>query len=533
MAQIVLEGVSFAYGGGGDIFTDVHLVLDTGWRLGLVGRNGRGKTTLLKLLSGELPVRGRITVPHPLLRFPYVHDPREDGFGLVRRVRPGLEPWKLEREAGLMGLDPELLGRPLGSLSGGERTKLMLCVLFLEEGDFPLIDEPTAGLDLEGRTAAAGYLASKKGFVLASHDRTLLAASVDHMLAINRQGMELVRGGYRAWEEARRRMDAEEEARAARLSSEAARLRAAADRSSRWASKAEKEKKGHGPVNRGFIGHKAAKMQKRAGAVSARRSKAADEMAAMRRNVEIRYPLAMSPARDGVRRLAEAAGLSCGYAEGSPVVAGLSFSIERGSRTALSGSNGSGKTLVLKLLSGERLWTAGVFRRAPGISVSYVPQEPRFGPEETLGELARAAGADEGRYKAVLRHLGFPVDRLSAKAADLSRGQGKKALLGLSLCAEAHLYLWDEPLDHVDLMTRIQLEELIAEARPTLVVVEHDLAFLDRLGFDVLDMGVFAAKQCPCLDGRPEVPEVPGEAGGADAVGSGPLPTVSELKNRR
>ncbi|MDR1037672.1 MAG: ATP-binding cassette domain-containing protein [Deltaproteobacteria bacterium] len=495
MAQIVLDGVSFGYDGGEDIFSNLDLVLDTGWKLGLVGRNGRGKTTLLKILAGELVPRGRVSVPHPLMLFPYRYDPLEDGRALMRRARPGLEAWTLEREAGLMGLDSELLGRPAGILSGGERTKLMLCMLFLEEGDFPLIDEPTAGLDLEGRKAVAGYLAAKRGFVLASHDRTVLAGAADHMLAINRQGVELVRGGYGAWEEARRRKDAEEEARAERLSREIGRLRGASERSSRWAAETEKGKFGQGPVNRGFVGHKAAKMQKRAKAVADRRSRAAEEKASMARNVEIRYELSMSPARDGQRRLAEAGGLSCGYLEGRPVAEGVAFTIDRGSRTALAGPNGSGKSLVLRLLSGENLWTEGVFRRAPGIRVSCVPQEPAFVPSETLRDLAQAAGADEGRYKAVLRHLGFPADRLSANAADLSRGQQKKALLGLSLCSEAHLYLWDEPLDHVDLMTRMQLEELIDDALPTLVVVEHDLAFLERLGFEVLDMGSFSARR--------------------------------------
>ncbi|MDR1313933.1 MAG: ATP-binding cassette domain-containing protein, partial [Deltaproteobacteria bacterium] len=413
------------------------------------------------------------------------------------RIRPGAGLWKLEREAGLMGLDPGLVARPLGTLSGGERTKLMLCLLFLEEGDFPLIDEPTAGLDSDGRRAVGRYLASKRGFIAASHDRRLLGEAADHILAINRQGVELVRGGYAAWEEARRRKDLEEDARAERLSREISRLRGAAQRSSRWAAEAEGAKFGHGPVDRGFVGHKAAKMQKRAKAVSGRREKALEEKASMARNAEIYYRLAMSPADFGARSLARASDLSCGYSEGLPVAEGLSFSIERGTRTALVGPNGSGKSLVLKLLAGERLWTQGVFRRAPGMSVSYVPQEPRFEPRATLRDLALGQGADEGRYKAVLRHLGFPVDLLSAGAADLSRGQGKKALLGLSLCAEAHLYLWDEPLDHVDLMTRMQLEELIEDAKPTLVAVEHDLAFLEKLGFQAIDMGAHAAKGRP------------------------------------
>jgi lincosamide and streptogramin A transport system ATP-binding/permease protein len=85
--------------------------------------------------------------------------------------------------------------------------------------------------------------------------------------------------------------------------------------------------------------------------------------------------------------------------------------------------------------------------------------------------------------------LGFGRDRLSAKVAELSRGQRKKAVLGLSLCSSSELYLWAEPLDHVDVMTRVQLEEVISDARPSLVAVEHDLAFLEKLGFETVDLG--------------------------------------------
>ncbi|MDR1040490.1 MAG: ATP-binding cassette domain-containing protein [Deltaproteobacteria bacterium] len=494
MAQIVLEGVTFAYEGGEAIFTDLDLVLDTGWRLGLVGRNGRGKTTLLKILAGELAARGKVSVPHPLMLFPYAYDPDGDALALLTRIRPGTPSWKLEREAGIMGLASGILERPLCGLSGGERLKLMLCLLFLEDHDFPLMDEPTAGLDNDGRMAVSRYLQTKRGFMAVSHDRAFLGEVADHMLAINRQGIELTRGGYAAWEESRRRKDLEEEARVQRLTREISRLKGAGERSSRWAADAEREKIGHGPVDRGFIGHKAAKMQKRAKAVVDRRRKALDEKSAIPRNVELSYALSMSPLKPPARRLAEAAGLSAGYEEGRPVVEGLSFQVESGSRTALAGPNGSGKSLVLRLLAGERLWTAGTFRRAGGIRVSWVPQEPAFGPDETLRDLAQANGADEGRYKSVLRHLGFPVDRLSARCVEMSGGQRKKAVLGLSLCAEAHLYLWDEPLDRVDLMTRIQLEELISDAKPTLVAVEHDQAFLEKLGFAMIDMNRYAAK---------------------------------------
>jgi lincosamide and streptogramin A transport system ATP-binding/permease protein len=379
MASIILEGASFAYEGGDPVFQDLSLSFDTKWRLGLVGRNGRGKTTFLKILADELVPQGRVIAPPGLRLFPFGPvDLARDAYDLLRQTRPGSPKWALERKAGLIGLPEGALERPMGELSGGERVKAMLSILFLEDDDFPLIDEPTGGLDLEGRRLVARYLSLKRGFVLASHDRALLDGAADHVLALNRQGPELVRVVYSPWEEGRRRAEREEEAKAYRLNREAARLKRAAEKGSRWALKAEGKKLGNGPFDRGFLGAKAAKMMKRAKAVSSRRERALSDLAATPRNAEILFGLSLSPLVSKRSKLAEGAGLSCGYAGSPAVFSGLQFSLESGGRIALAGPNGSGKSLLLKLLSGRLFFSAPGTLAIEGVSGS--PLDANAGP---------------------------------------------------------------------------------------------------------------------------------------------------------
>ena len=149
MATIQVEHLSFSYPSSFDpIFTDVSLRLDTGWKLGFVGRNGRGKTTFLKLLLGEYEYSGSIASPAPFVYFPCpAAEPGRPTAEVLRGIAPAAADWQLERELSLLGVRPDALERPFSTLSSGERTKALLACLFLQEGAFPLIDEPTNHLD--------------------------------------------------------------------------------------------------------------------------------------------------------------------------------------------------------------------------------------------------------------------------------------------------------------------------------------------------------------------------------------------------
>ena len=187
MSLIRADGVNFSYFGSTEpVFTNLNFTADTSWRTGLIGANGSGKTTLFKILCGEEKCGGKIVSNVRFVRFPFDADPYESVSDIAARCG---ETWRLARELSLLGLDKEVRCRPLGTLSGGERTKVMLAVLFCTDG-FPLIDEPTDSLDMRGRERLAEYLKGKQGYIVASHDRVFLDRCTDHTLALTESGAE-------------------------------------------------------------------------------------------------------------------------------------------------------------------------------------------------------------------------------------------------------------------------------------------------------------------------------------------------------
>lgn len=488
MALINIANVSFAHEGGQNIFDNVSLQLDTNWKLGLIGRNGRGKTTFLKLLLGAYPFSGTISAPLAMNYFPFVVTaPSQNGYAVARSICMELEEWRLEREASLLDLSLEALERPFNTLSGGEATKLLLAALFLRGNNFLLIDEPTNHLDAQAREAVGKYLRAKKGFILVSHDRTLLDSCVDHVLSINRADIELQRGNFTSWQMNRERQDKRDLADNGRLKKDITRLEQSAKRSADWSRSAEKGKYGNGPVDRGFIGHKAAKMMQRAKSVEARRNKAAEEKSQLLRNLENEAPLSMRPQAFHSSRLSEGKDLSVHYGEAT-VLRDISFRIMSGERLALYGKNGSGKTTLLKLLAGQSVTFEGSLHLPKALRISYVPQDTSF-LHGSLKDFAHERSIDESLLRAVLHRFGFERKQFDTDMSDFSAGQKKKTVLAASLCEEAHLYIWDEPLNYIDVISRIQIEKMILEYQPSMVLVEHDQMFLQRVATNILNLG--------------------------------------------
>ena len=246
MSLIQVEHLTFAYPGSYDnVFEDVSFQIDTDWKLGLLGRNGRGKTTFLRLLQSEYPYEGRISQPGLCAYFP---PPVPDAGAMTLEVLCGLcpaaEEWELLRETGLLGVDAEALYRPFDTLSNGERAKCLLAALFCGEDRYLLIDEPTNHLDAAGRRAVASYLRGKRGFLLVSHDRDFLDGCVDHILALNRTGVEVRNGNFSSWWENKERRDAFERAENEKLRGEIKRLEQSAEERKRKADAVERAKTG-------------------------------------------------------------------------------------------------------------------------------------------------------------------------------------------------------------------------------------------------------------------------------------------------
>lgn len=482
MALINISGLTFGYDGSYDnVFEDVSFQLDTDWRLGLVGRNGRGKTTLLSLLQGKHEYRGSISSPVPFDYFPFpISDQERDTIHILEELDPELESWRIYKELAALEVDDGVLYRPYDTLSGGEQAKVLLAALFLRQGNFLLIDEPTNHLDLEGRRVVSEYLSRKKGFILVSHDRAFLDGCADHILAINRADIQVRQGNFSSWWQSKEQRDAWEQAENEKLKRDISRLDAAAKRTAGWSDRVEATK--HGSRNsglrpdRGYIGHKAAKMMKRAKTTEARRLEAVEEKSTLLKNIEQAEDLKLCPLSHPKNRLAEARDLWVDYGGGA-VCKPISFTIEQGSCIALTGQNGAGKSSLLKLIAAQDIPHGGTLSLAPGLILSTVPQDTSS-LRGNLSDYAEQHGLGETLFKAVLRKLDLSRVQFEKDMEHYSAGQKKKVLLARSLCTPAHLYLWDEPLNYIDVFSRMQVEALIKEYRPTLLLVEHDRAFL-------------------------------------------------------
>ena len=490
MAQINVTNLTFGYDGSFDyIFENVSFSVDTDWKLGFIGRNGKGKTTFLNLLLGKYDYTGSISANVVFDYFPYKVAPEDiekNADDLMDTWKPGVESWRVLCELPQLSLDPEI----------GERTKVMLAVLFSGENDFLLIDEPTNHLDTASREIVKGYLAGKKGFILVSHDRDLLDACVDHVLVLNRATIEVQKGNFSSWWENKQRADAFLKAENEKHLKEIGKLKTAADRAARWADKNEGTKIGFDPVKehdrsisaRAYIGAKTKKMQSRVKSFENRIGREIEEKEGLLKDLEEPVDLKIIPLRHHKQRLVECRELSLKYKKSAGYVfENLTFEVAQGERIFISGENGSGKSSLINAIlekvnhAGQSEFeTAGELNVASGIVVSYICQDTSH-LKGSLREHAVQNGLNYTLFLSLLRQLDLERAQFDKNIEEFSDGQKKKVLIASSLLTPAHLYIWDEPLNYIDVFSRMQIEALIEQYKPTMLIVEHDVRFREKL----------------------------------------------------
>lgn len=520
MSQININNLTFKYDTSLDeVFKNVSLILDTDWKLGLIGRNGRGKTTLLKLLKGDFEYGGTITSSVNFEYFPMeIKNKNLKTIDVVKNAIAPFEIWEkqmelyskdeskmneygeilekyiendgyfidemIKKELGLMEMEFNILEQNFETLSGGEQTKMMLIALFLRKNHFLLIDEPTNHLDIQGREIVASYLASKKGFILVSHDRNFVDKSVDHILSINKANVEIQRGNYRTWQFNKDRQDDFEISTNEKLKKDISKLEKSAREKSDWSDKVEKSKYGNGHVDRGFIGAKSEKMMKRSKAIENRKNKAIEEKSKLLKNIEKEEDLILKIENSKKEIVLNIKDLSISF-ENKKIFKPISFEIKRGECVWLKGENGSGKSSILKLLIDENISYSGFISKTKNIS--YVSQDTSK-LKGRLEDYILETNVDHSILKTNLRKLGFERDIFDRNIENWSEGQKKKLLIAKSLCDNAELYIWDEPLNFVDIITRTQIEELILRVKPTMLIVEHDITFTNSIATKIVEI---------------------------------------------
>lgn len=526
MAQIHVANLTFCYEGSFDpVFENVSFSVDTDWKLGFIGRNGKGKTTFLNLLLGKYSYSGSISTPALFDYFPYSISEQQMNrcaSDFIDELKPGCEEWRIICELAKLDVSAELLYRPFKTLSHGERTKVLLAVLFAGENDFLLIDEPTNHLDQGSRETIKRYLKEKKGFILVSHDRDLLDACIDHVLVLNRQSIEVQSGNFSSWWENKNRRDHFAKMENEKHLKEIASLKKAADQSGHWAQKNENTKIGYDPIKepdrptRAYIGGKTKKMQKRVKQYEQRMEREIQAKEGLLVDLETPVSLKLNPLSYHKERLLYGRDLNIGYeGRNELVLKNFSFELQRGERVFLHGKNGCGKSTWIKTIlemnrknlkkdqdgrnslyhAGEEtdkchknkaeIVISGELQVGSGLMISYINQDTDF-LKGRIGEFCEKQELDESLFCAFLRQLDIERVQFSKNMEEFSEGQKKKVLIAASLMTPAHLYIWDEPLNYIDVFSRMQIEELLLAFQPTMLLVDHDIRFQEKIGTRVV-----------------------------------------------
>ncbi len=517
MPEIILSHLSFVLPDGSPLLTDLSLTFGP-QRIGLVGRNGCGKTTLLRLIAGDLrPTAGAVHVDGQLGWLEQALAPApgatiatlcraEERLALLDRAEAGLGdaddltradwmlPARLAAALARVGLAMPP-ATPLGALSGGQISRARLAALILNAPDILLLDEPTNNLDAEGRAAVGDLLHGwRGGAVVVSHDRKLLA-QMDQIVELTPQGVRLYGGGYDLWQAARMR-----EREAATQALELAQRGVVAARREAQAAAARQDRRdragqrarARGGQSKMVLDAAKARAEATAGAHSqqgaAREAAAGATLAAAQSRVEVTAPLRMDlpptvlPAGRLVLRLT---GLCGGPDPVHPLIRNLSLALTGPERLAITGPNGSGKTTLLRLIAGDLPASAGRIERPVPLALldqQVALLDPATSLRANFDRLHPGAGTQAGA--AALAQFGFRAGDALRRAGALSGGQRLRAGLACTLGAPQPpaLLLLDEPTNHLDLDSLEALEAALAGYDGALIVVSHDAAFLDRLG---------------------------------------------------
>lgn len=485
-AAITLSNLSWATPDGRPLLSNLDLSFDAG-RTGLVGRNGVGKTTLLKLMSGELvPQAGKISIGATLgvLRQTVQVEPGEtvadlfgasEGLALLRRAESGqasdeelmVADWTLEARIaaalGRIGLDapPET---PLAMLSGGQRTRARLAALVFAAPDFILLDEPTNNLDRDGWAAVIELLTNwRAGAIIVSHDRALLE-TMDAIVELTSLGATRYGGNWSRYRErmavelaAARHDLADAERRIAEVAQSA---QATAERKARR-DRAGQRRRAMGDMPRIQL-NKLKDRSEQTGGENARlaerrREQALREAAAARERIEILQPFSVALAPTGLaasKTVLSIVAVSGGYEPDRPVVRDLSLTIVGPERIAVIGPNGSGKTTLLALVTGQIQPWSGSVRVMTGFGVLDQQMSLLDASASIRDNFRRInSGADENACRAALARFMFRADAALQLVSSLSGGQVLRAGLACVLggTAPPALLILDEPTNHLDI----------------------------------------------------------------------------------
>jgi len=475
------------------LIDNASVALPPNARVGFLGRNGTGKSTLFKVIQGDLsadagtiklPSRARIGGvaqeapggPQTLVEF--VLEADKERQSLLAEAETANDPHRIAeiqtrlvdidahsapaRAASILaglGFDAAAQARPCSDFSGGWRMRVALAAVLFAEPDVLLLDEPTNYLDLEGTLWLQDYLARyPHSVLLISHDRDLLDASVEHILHLDQGKLTLWRGNYTTFERSRSIEIAVREKTIKKQEERRAHLQSFVDRFKAKASKARQAQS---------------------------RMKMLEKMETVAAIVDRDVPpfIIPAPARKASPPILNLEGVSVGYAEGHPILRRLDLRIDDDDRIGLLGANGNGKSTFLKLISERLPAMGGRLVRADKLKIAYFAQHQldELRPAESVYQhMRRLMPADpEAKVRAACARAGFSGERSDSKVSSLSGGEKARLLFAIAVFEGPHLLILDEPTNHLDIDSRTALIEALNDFDGAVMIVSHDRHLLE------------------------------------------------------
>ena len=469
MNILSINNIDHAFGGP-KLLDTATLQVEAGDRICLLGRNGTGKSTLLRLINGDLLPDGGEIIRQQGLRSAYVAQDFPDSWQgtITAYLQESLQQsggdsqsalLQIEQTLSQTGLEPDIL---LENLSGGLKRRVLLAAALAQDPDLLLLDEPTNHLDIDAiRWLEEFLLRLRKTLVFISHDRTFIRNLATRVVELDRGRLQDYRCGYETYLERRQDvLNAEEKA---------------------WARFDRKLAEEEVWIRRGIKARRTRNM----GRVRELRKMREERRQRRERTGQVRMQL--EEAQRSGQLVIEATSLHFGYPE-KPLVNDLDLRIMRGDRIGLIGPNGSGKTTLLKLLTGQLAPQSGTVRHGTNLQIAYFDQlRDQLDEDKTVRENI-SDNHDQVLINGNARHVYgylqdflFTPERARTPVRVLSGGEKNRLLLARLFTRPANLLILDEPTNDLDMETLDLLEELLLDYQGTVLLVSHDRSFLDNV----------------------------------------------------